>query len=60
MNDAKWWRPSGCGGSIARWAVMFVVWIAGSELDLRKAWSIVARAASRRPLAVGTPLLLGD
>jgi Kef-type K+ transport system membrane component KefB len=45
--------------SIAQWAVMLFVWIAGIELDLRKAWQHQVETAVTAGLALGVPLLLG-
>jgi len=47
-------------GSIAQWAVMVFVWIAGIELDLRKAWVNRGESGVTASLALGTPLLLGS
>ena len=47
-------------GSIAQWAVMVFVWIAGIELDLRKAWVNRGESGVTAGLALGTPLLLGS
>src|SRR5271169_475960 len=44
---------------IAWWAVMVFVWIAGIELDLRKAWEHRRESGITTGLALGTPLLLG-
>jgi len=44
---------------IAWWAVMVFVWIAGIELDLRKAWEHRRESGITAGLALGTPLLLG-
>jgi Kef-type K+ transport system membrane component KefB len=46
--------------SIAQWAVMLFVWIAGVELDLRKAWQHQRETAVTAGLALGVPLLLGS
>ena len=45
---------------IAWWAVMIFVWIAGIELDLRKAWAYRRESAITAGLALATPLLLGS
>jgi Kef-type K+ transport system membrane component KefB len=45
---------------IAWWAVMVFVWIAGIELDLRKAWQYRRESGITAGLALGTPLLLGS
>ncbi len=44
---------------IAWWAVMCFVWIAGIELDLKKAWAHRREASVTAGLALGMPLLLG-
>ena len=44
---------------IAWWAVMVFVWIAGIELDLRKAWEHRIESGITAGLALGTPLLFG-
>ena len=44
---------------IAWWAVMVFVWIAGIELDLRKAWVRRRESAITAGLALVTPLLAG-
>lgn len=44
---------------IAWWAVMIFVWIAGIELDLRKAWQYRRESSITAGLALGTPLLFG-
>jgi Kef-type K+ transport system membrane component KefB len=44
---------------IAWWAVMLFVWIAGIELDLRKAWEYRRESAITAGLALGMPLLFG-
>lgn len=44
---------------IAWWAVMVFVWIAGIELDLRKAWEHRRESGITAGLALGTPLLFG-
>ena len=45
---------------IAWWAVMVFVWIAGIELDLKKAWTYRRESAITAGLALATPLLLGS
>jgi K+:H+ antiporter len=44
---------------IAAWAVMVFVWIAGIELDLRRAWEHRRESAITAGLALGMPLLFG-
>ena len=44
---------------IAWWAVMVFVWIAGVELDLKKAWAYRRESTITAGLALATPLLLG-
>ena len=44
---------------IAWWAVMIFVWIAGIELDLKKAWTHRRESGITAGLALGTPLLFG-
>ena len=44
---------------IAWWAVMVFVWIAGIELDLKKAWVHRRESGITAGLALGTPLLCG-
>ncbi len=44
---------------IAWWGVMVFVWIAGIELDLRKAWEHRRVSVVTAGLALGTPLLFG-
>ena len=44
---------------IAWWAVMVFVWIAGIELDLRKAWEHRRESGITAGLALGMPLLFG-
>ena len=44
---------------IAWWAVMVFVWIAGIELDLKKAWAHRRESAITASLALGAPLLCG-
>jgi Kef-type K+ transport system membrane component KefB len=45
---------------IAWWSVMIFVWIAGVELDLRKAWMNRRESVMTAGLALATPLLLGS
>ena len=45
---------------IAQWAVMLFVWIAGIELDLRKAWEHRRESGVTAGLALGVPLLFGS
>ncbi len=45
--------------AIAQWAVMLFVWIAGIELDLRKAWQHRRESGVAAGLALGVPLLFG-
>ena len=45
---------------IAWWAVMLFVWIAGIELDLKKAWEHRRDSAVTAGLALGVPLLFGS
>ncbi len=44
---------------IAWWAVMVFVWIAGIELDLKKAWAHRRESTITAGLALGTPLVFG-
>ena len=44
---------------VAWWAVMLFVWIAGIELDLKKAWIHRVESGITAGLALGVPLLLG-
>jgi len=44
---------------IAWWGVMFFVWVAGIELDLRKAWEHRLESTVTAGLALGVPLLFG-
>ncbi|WP_395059737.1 cation:proton antiporter [Polaromonas sp.] len=44
---------------IAWWAVMVFVWIAGIELDLKKAWAHRRESSVTAGLALGMPLLFG-
>lgn len=46
--------------AIAQWAVMLFVWIAGIELDLRKAWEHRRESGVTAGLALGVPLLFGS
>ena len=50
----------GALNGIAMWAVMIFVWIAGIELDLKKAWVNRRESAITAGLALATPLLLGS
>lgn len=45
---------------IAWWAVMVFVWIAGVELDLKKAWKYRRESGVTAGLALGVPLLFGS
>lgn len=45
---------------IAWWAVMLFVWIAGIELDLKKAWAHRRESTVTAGLALFAPLLLGS
>ncbi len=45
---------------IAWWAVMIFVWIAGIELDLKKAWEYKRESSITAGLALGVPLLFGS
>ena len=45
---------------IAWWAVMVFVWIAGVELDLRKAWTHRGESGIAAGFALGVPLLFGS
>ena len=45
---------------IAWWAVMLFVFIAGIELDLKKAWRHRGESVTTAALALGAPLLLGS
>lgn len=45
--------------AIAQWAVMLFVWIAGIELDLRKAWAHRRESSVTASLALGVPLAFG-
>ena len=44
---------------VAWWAVMIFVWVAGVELDLKKAWLHRRESSITAGLALGTPLLFG-
>jgi Kef-type K+ transport system membrane component KefB len=44
---------------LAWWAVMLFVWIAGIELDLKKAWEHRRESGITAGLALGVPLALG-
>jgi Kef-type K+ transport system membrane component KefB len=44
---------------IAWWAVMLFVWVAGIELDLRKAWEHRLEISITAGLALGVPMLFG-
>lgn len=44
---------------IAWWAVMIFVWIAGIELDLKKAWQYKRESGITAGLALGVPLAFG-
>ena len=44
---------------IAWWAVIIFVWIAGIELDLKKAWEHRRESGITAGLALGTPLVFG-
>lgn len=44
---------------IAWWAVMIFVYIAGIELDLKKAWEHKGESSITAGLALGTPLIFG-
>ena len=45
---------------IAWWAVMIFVWIAGIELDLKRAWQHRLETGITAGLALGVPLLFGS
>ena len=45
---------------IAWWAVIVFVWIAGIELDLKKAWEYRRESGITAGLALGVPLLFGS
>ncbi len=44
---------------IAQWAVMLFVWVAGIELDLKRAWTQRRETGVTAALALGAPLILG-
>ena len=44
---------------ISCWAVVLFVWIAGVELDLKRAWRHRAESLTAAALALGVPLVLG-
>ncbi len=44
---------------VAWWAVMLFVWIAGIELDLKKAWAHRVESGITAGLALGVPMALG-
>jgi Kef-type K+ transport system membrane component KefB len=48
-----------CLNGVAWWAVMLFVWIAGIELDLKKAWVYRKESSITAGLALGVPLLFG-
>ncbi|HEY6530050.1 MAG TPA: cation:proton antiporter [Cellvibrionaceae bacterium] len=48
-----------CLNGVAWWAVMIFVWIAGIELDLKKAWTYRRESGITASLALGMPLLFG-
>jgi len=50
----------GALNGIAWWAVMIFVWVAGLELDLRKAWTNWVETSVTAGLALLTPLLFGS
>ena len=45
---------------VAWWAVMLFVWIAGIELDLRKAWAHRVESGITAGLALGVPMVFGS
>ena len=45
---------------VAWWGVMLFVWIAGIELDLKKAWEHKRESGITAGLALGVPLLFGS
>lgn len=49
-----------CLNGVAWWAVMIFVWIAGIELDLKKAWQYKRESGITAGLALGMPLLFGS
>ncbi|OWQ88963.1 cation/H(+) antiporter [Roseateles aquatilis] len=46
-------------GGVAWWAVMVFVWIAGIELDLKKAWAHRVESGITAGLALGVPMVFG-
>jgi Kef-type K+ transport system membrane component KefB len=46
--------------AVAQWAVMLFVWIAGIELDLKKAWKHRVESGITAGLALGAPLVFGS
>ncbi len=46
--------------AVAQWAVMLFVWIAGIELDLKKAWTHRKESAITSGLALAVPLAFGS
>ena len=46
-------------GGVSLWAVMLFVWIAGLELDFRRAWEDRREAGITAGLALGAPMLAG-
>jgi len=46
-------------GGTSCWAVVLFVWIAGVELDLKRAWLHRAESLTAAALALGVPLVLG-
>jgi len=50
----------GALNGIAWWAVMIFVFVAGIELDLKKAWTHRGETGVTAGLALGTPLLFGS
>ena len=49
----------GALNGIAWWAVMIFVWVAGIELDIKKAWAHRTETSVTAGLALATPLLFG-
>jgi Kef-type K+ transport system membrane component KefB len=49
----------GALNGVAWWAVMIFVWIAGIELDLKKAWTHRVETGVTAGMALGVPLLFG-
>ncbi|ANH68215.1 cation:proton antiporter [Mitsuaria sp. 7] len=45
---------------VAWWAVMIFVWIAGIELDLKKAWAHRVESGITAGLALGVPMVFGS